>query len=112
MKSYRERIEIMAEILRVASESAKKTRIMYQSNLSYKVLQKYLSEAIEAGLLKFVSETQSYITTEKGQKFLETFTSFARRNKRIQDIIDELDKKKKTLNELCPKSSAGLSISA
>lgn len=41
---YRSRYEIIADMLNVVSGRAKKTKIMYQANLSYKLLQKYLAE--------------------------------------------------------------------
>jgi predicted transcriptional regulator len=50
---YRDRLAIIADILEVANRSVKKTQIMYQANLSYKVLQKYLTELSEATLLEF-----------------------------------------------------------
>ena len=44
MGNYRGKLDIIADILRVVSGNAKKTQIMYQANLSYRVLQKYLAE--------------------------------------------------------------------
>ena len=65
MGSYRGKLDIIADILRVAMGNAKKTQIMYQANLSYKVLQKYLAEIIEASLISFEDEKRCYILTAK-----------------------------------------------
>jgi predicted transcriptional regulator len=39
--NYRDKLDIIADILTVASRNAKRTQIMYQANLSYKVLCDY-----------------------------------------------------------------------
>jgi len=65
----------MANILNEAVEGAKKTRIMYRCNLSYRQLQRYLKLLLGMGFLRAVSEKKSskttfFETTEKGQDFL------------------------------------------
>jgi len=66
----RDRIEIIAEILQVAKNGAKKTRIMYQCNLSYRQTKKYLNHLLRIGFLRIGN---SFHTTEKGLKFLQTY---------------------------------------
>jgi len=63
----RSSFEIIAEILKIAKNGAKKTRIMYTCGLSYKFVQKYLDLLLETGLLQ---SGDSYHTTEKGVGFL------------------------------------------
>jgi predicted transcriptional regulator len=46
-------LDIIADILQVVSQNAKKTQIMYQANLSYRVLQRYLRNITEASLIDF-----------------------------------------------------------
>lgn len=41
MGKYRSRVEIVADILEVASDGALKTHIMYKCNLSYKLLEQF-----------------------------------------------------------------------
>ena len=49
MRSYRERLDIVADMLQVVNEAgAKKTQIMYKANLSYNLLKKYLADIVEA----------------------------------------------------------------
>ena len=53
MRNYRDKFDIIADILKISKRNPKKTQIMYQANLSYKVLKKYLSETIESSLLSY-----------------------------------------------------------
>jgi len=66
----RSSFEIIAEILRVAKNGAKKTRIMYSCGLSHEFVEKYLALLLETGLLRTGS---SYHTTEKGIQFLQNY---------------------------------------
>jgi predicted transcriptional regulator len=99
--SYRGKLEIIADILNVASQEAKKTQIMYQANLSYKVLQKYLFEIIEASLISFENEKKCFVLTSKGWEFLEKYREYSKRNKHIKAQLSEVTTKKRVLEELC-----------
>jgi predicted transcriptional regulator len=99
--NYRGRLDIIADILRVASQNAKKTQIMYQANLSYKVLQRYLRDITEASLLRFESAEQHYVVTLKGQEFLEAYKDYAKTNRSIERRLNAVDVIKKSLEELC-----------
>jgi len=98
---YRGRLDIIADILNVVKGKAKKTQIMYQANLSYKVLQRYLSETIGASLVGFDNGTQYYILTEKGSKFLIAYQKYSRTNKHIENRMSEAQNKKQFLEKLC-----------
>lgn len=70
----RNRIDIAGQILGTANGSGtKKIRMMYQANLSYAQLKKYLMVLTERDLLQYDLDTQTFKTTEKGHKFLETY---------------------------------------
>jgi predicted transcriptional regulator len=99
--TYRGRLDIIADILQVASQNAKKTQIMYQANLSYKVLKRYLREITEASLISFQVAEQYYVLTDKGQEFLEAYRDYAKTNKSIEKRLNDVDAKKKSLEELC-----------
>ncbi|MFB0501899.1 MAG: winged helix-turn-helix domain-containing protein [Candidatus Bathyarchaeia archaeon] len=77
--SHRSQVEIIANILQVAAEGAKKTHIMYGCNLSFCQLQTYLDLLLDKGLLKTVSETGRgsnpafFQTTARGQSFLDVY---------------------------------------
>jgi predicted transcriptional regulator len=99
--SYRSRLDIIADILHVVSQSAKKTQIMYKANLSYKVLTKYLTEVSEASLVDFECEKQCYMLTAKGREFMEAYKKYSRGNRHLKKRLNEIDGKKKVLEELC-----------
>jgi len=66
----RDRVEIIAEMLQAAKNGAKKTRIMYQANLSYRQTKILLAYLLKTGFLRVGN---SYHTTEKGLQFLRTY---------------------------------------
>lgn len=101
MGNYRGRLDIIADILQVVSQNAKKTQIMYQANLSYKVLQRYLKDITGASLIRFETAEQCYVLTRKGQGFLEAYKDYAKTNKSIEKRLNDFDNKKKSLEELC-----------
>ena len=99
--NYRSRLDIIADILRVVSQNAKKTQIMYQANLSYKVLQRYLKNITAASLISFETAEQCYVLTSKGQDFLEAYKDYFKTNKSIEKRLNDVDSKKKNLEALC-----------
>ena len=101
MGSYRGRLEIIADILKVVSQNAKKTRIMYQANLSYKVLQRYLRDITEASLISFETAEQCYVLTAKGCEFLEAYKNYSVISKSLEKCLNDICNKKKSLEELC-----------
>lgn len=101
MGNYRGRLDIIADILNVASLDAKKTQIMYQANLSYKVLQKYLTEITDAGLINFESEKKCFALTSKGCMFLEKYKEYSRRSRHVGEQLNEIHNKRRALEELC-----------
>jgi predicted transcriptional regulator len=74
---------------------------MYQANLSYKVLTKYLAEVSEASLINFEDERQCYMLTAKGRAFLEAYNEYSRDNRHLEKRLNEINGKKKVLEELC-----------
>jgi predicted transcriptional regulator len=70
----RHEMEILMNILRITMREARVTHIMYRANLSYSSLRRYLSEALNMGLI--VKEYNGdglpiYRITEKGRSLLE-----------------------------------------
>src|SRR3989339_1241792 len=102
MGNYRGRLEIIADILNVASRDAKKTQIMYQANLSYKVLQRYLTEIVNAQLINYEYEKQLFQLTDKGREFLEAYQKYSKTNKHVEKRLNDIATKKKLLDDLCP----------
>jgi len=70
----RNNMEIMVEILRIARKGARKTHIVYGANLNFKLLQEYLNELEEAGLIVDHTEKDGLIeTTERGIQYLNYY---------------------------------------
>ena len=69
MGSKRDRVEIMAEILDLCLDPKTKTHVMYGTNLSWKMLQHYLSHLQSKKLLE-LHPGKKYITSKRGQEFL------------------------------------------
>lgn len=67
-------LDICADILHVAKAGAKKTQIVYQANLNFKIVKKYLSRLIDTGMLSTAQESRLYTTTNRGIEFLEQYT--------------------------------------
>ena len=93
--NYRDRIDIIADILSVVSREAKKTQIMYQANLSYKVLQRYLNDVTDASLVTFKHNNQCYSLTGKGQEYLDAYKDYARCSKSMEKRLNDFSLKEK-----------------
>ena len=74
MGKHRKKIQIITDILSVTKDGAKKTHIMYQANLSFKLMNQYLSKVINLGLLTQIND--EYFTTPKGMRFLNIFSDY------------------------------------
>ena len=76
----RSRYRILYDMLTTANPSAKKTHMMYRSNLSFDQLAIYLNFLLQRGLVK---KTQNefnewvYSITESGKKYVEKFDSLS-----------------------------------
>jgi len=80
-KKRRDRHEIIAEILKTASNGRIKTHIMYRAKLSYSQINEYLPLLVEKGFLEHLKVARSghyatvYRTTPKGRQFIENLES-------------------------------------
>jgi len=102
MAKYRSRLQIVADMLSVVSnnDGAKKTRIMYLANLSWDLLNRYLNDLMEGGLLSFGS-SDCYVLTPKGKRFLDSFNLYSRRCEKVEEHLNDLDKERKMLENMC-----------
>ena len=90
-RQYRSRIQIAADILEIAKNGSRKTRIMYLGNLSFDLLQKYLDMLVNYELLEINGRSdKSYIATPKGKQFLEDY-------RELQKYSHLVDSKKRAL---------------
>jgi len=64
-------LQIQADLLGIACEGSKKTRLVYQGNLNFNVIKPYLIRMLNAGLMELADGI--YYTTEKGRRFINRF---------------------------------------
>lgn len=83
-RQYRSRIQIAADILEIAKDGSRKTRIMYQGNLSFDLLQKYLDMLVNFGLLEVRGSEKSFVATEKGRRFLEDYRELQKYSEMVE----------------------------
>jgi len=103
MGRHRSRLTILANILSVVSDNhgAKKTQIMYQAYLSYKLLVRYLNDVIEAGLVTCGND-DCYRLTPKGEMFLAKFNKYSRFREDVVEKVNHVEDQKTMLEEMCP----------
>ncbi len=103
MGKHRSRLKILASILEVITNNkgAKKTQIMYQAYLSYKLLVQYLNDVTEAGLV-VCGEENCYKLTPKGERFLAKFSEYDKSRESINKKLNRVEDQKLMLEEMCP----------
>jgi predicted transcriptional regulator len=106
MSKYRDRLQIVADILSIADARARKTRIMYQANLSYRLLCRYLDEVVHAGLVK-PEEDDCYVLTAKGKEFLSRHGEYAKRCQSLEEHLNSVNDEKTALVRMCSSTSRG-----
>ena len=98
---YRSRFDIIADMLNVASARAKKTQIMYQANLSYRLLQKYLGEVKRSSLVVYERKGRVYVLTDKGREFLQAYKEYTKRAIYVEKHLNHFKLEEKVLEKLC-----------
>jgi predicted transcriptional regulator len=96
----RGRLEIIRDMLSAASEKTRKTRIMYQASLSYRLLEKYLNSLLESGLVECVDDS-FYLITWKGKEFLQSYDDYLERCRRLGEEIRGVRKDMLLLENMC-----------
>lgn len=74
MYKKRSSIDIVAKILSLAENDIRKTQLLYQANMNYFNLNKYLRILIETELI--ICQNKHYKTTEKGKQVLSHCREF------------------------------------
>lgn len=112
MSRYRDRLQIIADILSVANSRAKKTKIMYQANLSYRLLCRYLDEVVDAGLVRF-EDDDCYVLTGKGKEYLDRHEEYSKRCENLEDYVNQVNSKRTALQKMCfnaPRTNSSLNL--
>lgn len=74
----RSSLEILQEIMRLAGQGQKKTRIMYGANLSYDMLNKYLEFLLAKGLITNDAASGKFGVTPTGYEFMRDLDKVTR----------------------------------
>jgi predicted transcriptional regulator len=99
-KRYRYSLDIVRDMLLVATARVKKTRIMYQANLSYRHMEKYLRDLQDSGLIE-CDGSSCYLVTSKGKEFLQMYDEYLERQRRINEEISGASKDRLLLENMC-----------
>jgi len=99
MGKYRNRLEIIADILSIVEDGARKTHIMYEANLSYSLLNKYLKTIVSAGLVT-LDGNGVYQITDKGRLFLEKCDEFFKDFKHLTKLQSRTESKREKIENL------------
>ena len=83
-RRYRTRIQIAADILEIAKDGCRKTKIMYLGNLSFDVLRRYLDMLATCGLIELGNPQNSYVATDKGKRFLEEYHELQKHSEMVE----------------------------
>jgi predicted transcriptional regulator len=101
LSKYRNRIEIIADILGIVKNGARKTQIMYKGNLSYKLLTYYLHEVVGSELVYIGENASIYQLTEKGEAFLRHFENYSRSCTEAEQHLNNMKSLRAMLEEMC-----------
>jgi predicted transcriptional regulator len=96
----RRRLDIVRDMLSIASVKVRKTRIMYQANLNYAQVEKYLGGLLEGGLVECDGDSH-YLITPKGKEFLQMYADYLERCGRIREEVKGTTKDKLLLESIC-----------
>jgi predicted transcriptional regulator len=96
---YRRRFEIIADVIQAAEKGAKKTKIMYFANLSYKLLQKYLDDSLAVGFIQ--KSGGGFESTDKGRLFLEKYAEFSSKYSKLVTDFEALKFEMESLGRMC-----------
>lgn len=99
MGAYRDRLQIIADILLVTSRRSRKTQIMYQANLSHRLLCRYMNELTSADLITS-EDGDFYVLTGKGKTFLDLHETYSQRQRRLRTRLACLEKERALLENM------------
>jgi predicted transcriptional regulator len=95
----RSRLEIVRDMLRVVSGKARKTRIMYQANLNFNQMEKYLDLLLRSDLVEYDGDS-CYSLTSRGEEFLKVYACYVERVNRIRNEVQQTAKDRLQLESI------------
>ena len=103
---HRKEAEIVADILAVVSCGARKTHVMYGTNLSYTLTSKYLNKLQECKLIQYDEETKKYLLTNTGRRYLEEYGEYKTIEEKMISHISLFEEKRGLLIQMLANSES------
>ncbi|BCU68117.1 hypothetical protein HS7_15540 [Sulfolobales archaeon HS-7] len=85
----RDRYELIGDILETIRPGVRKTRLMYQANLSFDLANKYIEELEMKGLI--IKRADMFFLTERGKLVLDKLRKYNENKRSIDQITDSLE---------------------
>jgi predicted transcriptional regulator len=92
MHRYRNRIDIIAQLLDAASSPTTKTKLMYKALVSYEQLKEYLVMLTENDLIAYDKPSARFSTTNKGYEFMKRYEDLSKLIGPITTIVAKEEK--------------------
>lgn len=89
---YRNRIDIIAQLLDAASSPTTKTKMMYKALLSYEQLKEYLVMLTENDLIAYDKPSGRFSTTNKGYEFIKRYEDLRKLISPVPTIVAKEEK--------------------
>ena len=93
-------LDIVREVLSIASVKVRKTKIMYGANLNFLQVEKYLNALVGNGLLK-CDGYYGYLTTGTGLEFLQLYEDYLKQSTRLKAEVEKNAKDRLRLENMC-----------
>jgi predicted transcriptional regulator len=100
LKKNRHGLDIVREVLSIASVKVRKTRIMYGANLSFVQVERYLRLLLGSGLLEHDGD-YSYLVTGTGIEFLQLYSDYLERSTRLKEDVERNTRDRLRLEKMC-----------
>jgi predicted transcriptional regulator len=84
-----ESTKVMQEILESSKEGLTKQHMLNRSGLSYQQLREITAELADKEFLRYIEPDETYITTDKGLKFLES-TKGTEKRERLRKVCFQM----------------------
>ena len=98
-------LDIVREVLSIASVKVRKTKIMYGANLSFHQVEKYLSVLLRSGLLEHDVDS-GYLITGAGRGFLVLYEGYLERSNVLREEVERNTKDRLRLENMCFNSQS------
>ncbi len=105
MVKYRDKLRIIADVLNIVSDGARKTKIMYKANLSYTLVCRYLNEVLAADLAS-CNDEECYVLTRKGKEFLNRFERYSEFCRGLEEHSNRVNSEKVVLEKMIADENA------